>query len=74
VHGLVAENLHGKPYAKLTADSLNGRVEPGFIIEDKKRFDSSYQKEYGHPMTKNSFYTGEENRNVSVKPILQTHV
>ena len=29
IHGLESENLHGKPYARLTNQSLAGEVVPG---------------------------------------------
>jgi len=38
VQGLKAENLFGAPFAKLTANSLNGGLSRGFIIDEKERF------------------------------------
>lgn len=33
VHSLASENLHGKPYAKLTNESLTGEVKKGNFME-----------------------------------------
>lgn len=42
VHGLIAENVFGRPFAKITGDCLNDRVENGFIIDEKKRLQTMY--------------------------------
>lgn len=42
VHGLISENQFGKPYARITADCLNDRVESGFIIDEDKRLQTTY--------------------------------
>jgi len=49
VKGLRAENLHGHPFAKLTADSLQGNLPKGFIIEDDERFKTTSQLAFTHP-------------------------
>ena len=58
VSGMYSENLHGKPYAKQTADSLCDRVEPGFIIEENQRFHPNYPEDYCNPIEKRPLYTG----------------
>jgi hypothetical protein len=52
VQGLKAENLFGAPFAKLTANSLNGDVQRGFIIDEKERFQTT---------SRNSFKTTFQN-------------
>jgi len=49
VKGLRAENLHGHPFAKLTADSLQERLPKGFIIQDDERFKTTSQLAFTHP-------------------------
>lgn len=71
VSGMYSENLHGKPYAKQTADSLNDRVEPGFIIEERQRFNLNYKEDYCNPIAKKTLYQqfGEDKK---TKQIYQT--
>ena len=35
VPNLISEGLYSKPFAKLTAECLNDRVEAGFMINEK---------------------------------------
>jgi len=49
VAGLKAENLHGQPYAKLTAETLNDRMTRGFIIDDKARLQTTSGTAFAHP-------------------------
>ena len=38
--------MFGKPYAKISADVLNNKVDRGFIIDEKARFQSTYGNSY----------------------------
>jgi len=49
VKSLKAENLHGHPFAKLTADALEERLPKGFIINDEERFKTTSQLAFAHP-------------------------
>ena len=52
VAGLKSEGLYARPYARLTAESLNNRIEGGFIINDKKRLQTSYENDFNFPQTR----------------------
>lgn len=58
VHGMYSENLHGRPFSKLTADSLNGRVEAGFIINEDQRFRVNQKEDFCDPRRQKTLYTG----------------
>ena len=49
VPNLISEGLYSKPFAKLTAECLNNRVEAGFMINEKQRFNTTYEKEFHSP-------------------------
>ena len=51
VPNLISEGLYSKPFAKLTAECLNKRVQAGFMINEKQRFNTTYGKEYKTPST-----------------------
>ena len=46
VQGLKAENLFGAPFAKLTANSLKGGLQRGFIIDEKDRFQTTSRNSF----------------------------
>ena len=48
---LISEAQYGKPFAKITADCINNRVKAGFIINEKQRFNTTYNNEYPTPST-----------------------
>jgi len=49
VKSLKAENLHGHPFAKLTAEALENRTAKGFIIDDEERFKTTSGIAFSHP-------------------------
>ena len=49
VSGMKAENLYGEPYAKLTAKTLNEKIDRGFIIDDKERLRTTAGINFAHP-------------------------
>ena len=49
VKGLQAENLYGQPFARLTADTLQDRIERGFIINDQDRLKTTTGVAFSHP-------------------------
>ena len=51
VPNLISEGLYSKPFAKLTAECLNNRVEAGFMINEKQRFNTTYENEFHTPST-----------------------
>lgn len=64
VPGIKAENLFGEPFAKITGKSLGGKVEPGFIIDEKERFKTiagESFKVYYDDTSKNKFKLNAEN-------------
>jgi len=46
VQGLKSENLFGAPFSKLTASSLNGDLQRGFIIDEKERFQTTARNSF----------------------------
>jgi len=55
VSGLEAENLHGKTFAKITAETLNERVDKGFDFapNEELRYDTNYIQEFQEPYLRN---------------------
>jgi len=68
---MASENLHGKPFSKLTADSLNDRIQPGFIITENQRFHPNYKGDFCNPIDKRTLYTGNP-EDKKTKQIYQT--
>lgn len=73
VKGLKAENLHGHPFSKLTADSLQERLPKGFIIEDEERFKTTSQLAFTHPRNEEE-PSGPLNANVTILTNTNFHV
>ena len=46
---LKAESLFSKPFAKMTADCLNDRLETGIVVDNTNRFNIHYGVEYKEP-------------------------
>ncbi|KAL4426579.1 hypothetical protein ABPG74_012339 [Tetrahymena malaccensis] len=54
VKGVQAESLHGKTFARVTAECLNNRYKSGFIVDNEERFKTNYQLEYIRPNLRNN--------------------
>lgn len=57
VHGLISENVVGKPYGKVTADCLENKIQRGFIIAEDERMRTNYLEDFKHPNIKKTLFT-----------------
>ncbi len=71
VKGLKAENLHGQPFAKLTADALEDRLPKGFIIEDQERFKTTSGVAFTYPKEDESI--DEKPKTISILTNTDSH-
>ncbi len=49
-----AETVHGKTFARISAECLNNRVKSGFIIDNDERFKTNYRIEFQKPNLRNA--------------------
>ncbi|KRW98940.1 hypothetical protein PPERSA_00767 [Pseudocohnilembus persalinus] len=54
IHGLYAENQHGKTYAKITAECINKRNDVGADYSGDLRYKTVYNQEFNKPNLRNA--------------------